>query len=177
MVSNPEFEKKINRSLDGTFAPKPGADTQPMDAELGDEEQQEPGTITPHDVERAERVLNDYMATAEWTATVETDEGLMTLDEAYPGGVPEWSEQARAQAREDLTSFLAANRDLIAKAKEIDDSYTDEQVAHDFSLTRNHHGVGFWDRGLGETGEALTEAAHGYGDLYLYVGDDGLLYT
>ena len=47
---------------------------------------------------------------------------------------------------------------------------------HDLWLTRNRHGAGFWDRGLGVTGEKLTEAAHSYGSFDLYVGDDGKLH-
>lgn len=32
-------------------------------------------------------------------------------------------------------------------------------LGHDFALTREGHGAGFWDRGLGETGDVLTSAA------------------
>jgi hypothetical protein len=34
----------------------------------------------------------------------------------------------------------------------------------DFVLTRNHHGAGFWDRGLGDLGDRLTEWAQTFGD-------------
>ncbi len=51
-----------------------------------------------------------------------------------------------------------------------------EQVAHDFCLTRNRHGAGFWDRGLGKTGQILTDISHVYGSQYPYVGDDGKIY-
>ena len=51
-----------------------------------------------------------------------------------------------------------------------DPRYSDEEKAgHDFWLTRNHHGAGFWDRGLGEVGEKLTRAAHAYGEVDIYV--------
>jgi hypothetical protein len=54
--------------------------------------------------------------------------------------------------------------------------YSDaEKSGQDFWLTRNHHGAGYWDRGL-ETGRALTDAAHTFGSCDLYVGDDGLIY-
>lgn len=43
-------------------------------------------------------------------------------------------------------------------------------------LTRNGHGTGFWDRGLGERGDALTKSAESFGDAVLYVGDDGRIY-
>lgn len=52
----------------------------------------------------------------------------------------------------------------------------DSTNAFDFWLTRNHHGAGFWDRGYGEIGDRLTRIARSYGEVDLYVGDDGLLY-
>lgn len=49
-------------------------------------------------------------------------------------------------------------------------------IGHDFILTANRHGAGFWDRGLGERGQRLTEAAHPYGELILYTAGAGKLY-
>lgn len=51
--------------------------------------------------------------------------------------------------------------------------YNLNKAGHDFWLTRNLHGAGFWDRGLGAVGERLTEAAHYEGSIDLYVSDDG----
>lgn len=48
-------------------------------------------------------------------------------------------------------------------------------AGHDFWLTRNHHGSGFWD-GDYEHKEELTKAAHSFGEADLYVGDDGYIY-
>jgi hypothetical protein len=53
------------------------------------------------------------------------------------------------------------------------DGISDEQIGHDIWLTRNHHGAGFWDRGLGDLGDKLTEIAHSLGGSDAYVGDDG----
>lgn len=53
----------------------------------------------------------------------------------------------------------------------------EEKSGHDFLLTRNRHGAGYWDRGLGEIGRKLTEAAHTFGSCDLYVGDDGEIYV
>jgi hypothetical protein len=47
-----------------------------------------------------------------------------------------------------------------------------DYAGHDFWLTRNRHGVGFWDRGLGELGDKLTEACYEFGQADLYIGDD-----
>jgi hypothetical protein len=51
------------------------------------------------------------------------------------------------------------------------------RAGHDFWLTRNGHGAGFWDRGLGDLGERLSKAAKVYGEVYLYPGDDGKVYS
>lgn len=51
------------------------------------------------------------------------------------------------------------------------------QDGHDFWLTRNHHGAGFWDRGYGPVGDRLTSAANAYGESDLYVGDDERIYV
>lgn len=52
------------------------------------------------------------------------------------------------------------------------------KAGHDFWLTRNHHGSGFWetDRWPEEIGHALTNHAHAAGERDLYAGDDGKLY-
>ena len=56
------------------------------------------------------------------------------------------------------------------------ESYGWGLVGHDYLLTCEGHGAGFWDRGMGDLGEELTKAAHAEGSLDLYPGDDGLLY-
>lgn len=57
--------------------------------------------------------------------------------------------------------------------------YDDEQAGRDFWFTRNGHGVGFWDRGLGEVGDKLSNACGwrtSFQQVDSYVGDDGLIY-
>lgn len=51
-----------------------------------------------------------------------------------------------------------------------------ELAGHDFWLDRNGHGAGFRDRGLGETGKKLSNAANNFGNQECYVGDDGKVY-
>lgn len=65
---------------------------------------------------------------------------------------------------------------FIEKAGDLLDSLDDSQAGHDFWLTRNHHGAGFWDRDLGELGDKLTKISHSFGEAYLYVGDDERLH-
>ena len=53
----------------------------------------------------------------------------------------------------------------------------DEQAGADFWFTRNRHGVGFWDRGLGEIGDKLTALAHTFGESNVYLGDDNMVHV
>ena len=76
---------------------------------------------------------------------------------------------------EELRDFIngLSKRDLTAYLE----TFGYDQLGHDFWLTRNGHGAGFWDRGLGDLGERLSEAARVYGPVDLYVGDDGEVYS
>lgn len=51
-------------------------------------------------------------------------------------------------------------------------------AAHDFILTRNHRGAGFWDTGrwLEPWASKLTTLARSFGELSCYIGDDGAIY-
>ena len=72
------------------------------------------------------------------------------------------SEEWLTQAIADCDKFQAENETLLEQAG------TDSRNGHDFWLTRNGHGAGFWDRGYpDEVGDALTEAAHAFGEAYL----------
>lgn len=49
-----------------------------------------------------------------------------------------------------------------------------ESCGHDFWLTSEGHGAGFWDRGMGELGEKLTDSLSGYSDLVgFYPNEEG----
>ena len=53
------------------------------------------------------------------------------------------------------------------------ESYTWECIGHDFWLTSQGHGAGFWDRGLGEVGDTLTDSVSGHEDIVgLYLNDE-----
>jgi len=64
------------------------------------------------------------------------------------------------------------------RATAIDPTEGDEwdYAAHDFILTRNHHGSGFWDGGWhAPWGDRLTELAHTFPQLESYLDDDDIL--
>ena len=53
-----------------------------------------------------------------------------------------------------------------------------EQGGHDFWLTQNGHGAGFWDGDWDEPDATLlTEGSKKMGEVSLYVGDDGKIYA
>jgi hypothetical protein len=90
----------------------------------------------------------------------------------------ELAPEAERAAAEDCAAFYDDN----AETWRADDGWTDAQAGHDFALTRNGHGAGFWDRYYGAddpraaAGTALANACKPYGPADLYIGDDGLLY-
>ena len=60
----------------------------------------------------------------------------------------------------------------------IPDPDLDSRAGHDFYLSRNGHGSGFFDgeEFYGDSCDELQEIARSYGTVDLYIGDDGLIY-
>ena len=53
-----------------------------------------------------------------------------------------------------------------------------ERAGHDFWLTRNGHGAGFWDGDWEEDiGAALTRLSGEFTEVWAYQGDGGLMYV
>lgn len=91
--------------------------------------------------------------------------------------IADLSDEAKARAISDCADFRKLAADLLAQYTWKSRSYSVDQCAgHDFWYTRNGHGVGFWDRGLGKLGQDLSAAAKTYGETSLYLGDDGKIY-
>jgi hypothetical protein len=110
-----------------------------------------------------------YIVAALWSSSDEsTPEGGDPLDKNY--GPDDLAPETLRQMQADCAKFQAENaRDIEGR---------DEQAGHDFWLTRNHHGCGFWDGDWPtEAGDRLTNACKGYPEVSLYVGDDGRIYA
>jgi hypothetical protein len=99
-----------------------------------------------------------------WSTTGDDDQ---PLDKTYGFG---------DLAAETIRSMI---RDCDAFQNEAGDMIADDlgRAGHDFWLTRNRHGAGFWDGDWGENGETLTAMAHAYGEVEIYVGDDDQIYS
>lgn len=106
-----------------------------------------------------------YIEAALWSSTDNDD---TPLDSNYT--IDDISDEAIQKIKEDCKRFRI-------KAESFLDGLDDSQCGHDFWLTRNGHGAGFWDRGYSKlVGDTLTKMSHIFGECDLYVGDDGRLY-
>lgn len=84
---------------------------------------------------------------------------------------------------DDCKKFLDKAGRVIQRCEELglfDDAFN--QAGYDFYFTRNHDGVGFWEsewylsNGSTIFSDFLTKSAQKFSEIYIYVGDDGLIY-
>ncbi len=141
------------------------------------------------DILDIDAVLKSYMDSALW-ASVNMDTER-SLDADYgPGDI---APETKTEMMADIVRFLNSldiddiegylygehytsgigNRRMVHSEFE---PQSENRLGFDLFLTRNGHGAGFWDRGLGIIGKRFTEAAKDLGEIYLYVGDDGKIY-
>ena len=107
------------------------------------------------------------------------------LDDRY--GIEDIDQQSRDEARAECDLFLAISGEYI-EAATLHGEYADrsgqglhmreaiEIAGHDFLLTRNGHGVGFWDRGLGAIGDNLSAIAESFGSVYIFSNGTNTFY-
>ena len=102
-----------------------------------------------------QEMTHAYIECAVWSSTDEHGESMDGLGLPISGSL-------RDGAEIECRDFYSEN---AADLADMDPG----QAGHDFWLTRNGHGAGFWDRGLGELGDRLSEAARIYGSVYLTI--------
>jgi hypothetical protein len=88
--------------------------------------------------------------------------------------------QSLQQIIEDCRKFQKDNSELLIEYYEkiiTINSTPEEYAGHDFYLTRQHHGAGFWDRGLGYLGKELAKASQVFKELCVEQGDNGKIYV
>ena len=112
----------------------------------------------------------------------------------------QWSTDLEIEGHSDCLAF-EASKDLIKKIEDDWDSFESQAIelgfdpekhrvtyidlsegdywdyaAHDFILTRNGHGAGFWDGDWNEPiATKLTDLCKKFGEIEVYLSDDGLL--
>lgn len=110
-----------------------------------------------------------YIEAALWSSNDEsTPSGGVPLDKNYSAA--DLAPETLAQMQADCEKFIQENA-----------GYLEERAAkyggHDFWLTRNGHGAGFWDGDWSDrAGEHLTNAAKKFGEVNLYV-ENGKIYA
>lgn len=124
---------------------------------------------------RQDEFITAYLEAALWSSSSGEHENFddFEFEDIHP--------KCLAQAIADCESFKAQAGDLILD----EDNYAGsrpsqtmlEQAGHDFWLTRNHHGVGFWEDGdwADSVRDPLTKLAHSFREVNV-TEEDGVLY-
>jgi hypothetical protein len=112
---------------------------------------------------------NGYITCMLWAETDDEEHPLNTL---Y--GIEDISEESLAKIISDCKSFQKHNAEDLDAA--VEHGRNMEHLGHDFWLSRNGQGTGFWDRGLGDIGIRLDKAAKTAGSVDPYVGDDNKIH-
>lgn len=120
--------------------------------------------------------IQGYIACALWSSTDSKDVPLdanYTKDDFASG-------EAIERIVKDCSEFYYANKALLERyCLEVNEGDGDPwaTAGHDFWLTRNGHGCGYFDRGgvSDEVGDALTEQCKKAGECHIYESE-GFLY-
>lgn len=110
---------------------------------------------------RVQEMVNAYLECAEWADAPEEED---------------WSEAEMAESARNFAWFECCAFLRLAGCQVKD--WTMSQLGHDFWLTRNGHGAGFWDRDFGteESRDKLTKLSKVFREQNIYLGADGLIY-
>ena len=110
--------------------------------------------------------LQGYVECALWCSD---DDNGEPLDHNY--GVDDIDPATLARMEVDCRDFQQSQEKLLDEAQTILALYDNAHAGHDFWLSRNGHGAGYFDRGFGEVGDKLQAAARIYGSVNLSVAN------
>lgn len=119
--------------------------------------------------------IDGYLTAALWSSSYTLEDGSTVELDNY-----EWEDGEAEKLQAECISFIHyAENALFEYSEKYKPNGYDvwECAGHDFWLTRNGHGAGFWDRGLGVLGKRLTDASKAFGTVDLYLGDDEKVYV
>lgn len=120
-------------------------------------------------------ILAHYLRCALWASVDEDGEPLDNGNDI--SDIASCAVQASRESIEDFLNLLHAEGVQWGKY------WTFEQFGHDYFLTRNGHGTGFWDRASIDDeekraiGDTLTKWSETMGSVDFYPGDDGKVYS
>jgi hypothetical protein len=113
-------------------------------------------------------ITKHYAFAALWSSDdMDTGEPLDSTHD-----VSDISKKTMDKMRSDVKKFVTDNKDALEKS-----GLPGEQIGHDFWLTRNGHGAGFFDRSLdSDIEKQLMDSSREFGEVTLEVGDDGKIH-
>ena len=117
--------------------------------------------------------VTHYLVTLTWST------GDVPDDTELADGVrDELSAEARAWYDANATHIHCQGAPLARDFSGTDAERQAAMAGHDFALTRNGHGAGFWDGDWPKPAAAiLTRASEAARQVDVYLGDDGLAYV
>lgn len=119
-----------------------------------------------------ESLFAAYVTCALWSST---DDDGTPLDSNYSAS--DIDADTLAKMRADCEEFERRNAVYLGWEWFNGNGNATAQAGHDFWLTRNGHGAGFWDGDWSKPAdEILTNSAESFGEFNLYIGDDGRIY-
>ena len=112
------------------------------------------------------RMIEGYLDAALWVGVWDADGDLV-----HGLTVADIDSATLREAESDVADFARSMWSILSTTEPW--ATMPEQAGHDFYLTRNGHGAGFWDRGTGAAGDELSDAARPYGsvDWFLQAGE------
>ncbi len=169
-----DVEKMITTG-GGSEPPKPPEDGgDPWDDDNGggdNDPPKEPTYNNKFDFSKLDEFTRSYLETMLWT-----EEEHIADDDGWKSYFSSIHQSAIDSSVNDCHAFQMQNSDTLEDA--FDHGYSMSQAGHDFWLTRNHHGAGFWDRDelSGELGKKLTDESQKFGECSVGAGDQGEIY-
>jgi hypothetical protein len=116
-------------------------------------------------------ILKHYIICALWSSLSHDDSKSEFLDEDY--NEDSISDNTKIQMYLDVKKFVTDNKELLEQS-----GLSPEQIGHDFWLTRNGHGAGFFDRNLPkEIEDKLMDESKSFKEFDLYIGDDNKIHA
>jgi hypothetical protein len=119
---------------------------------------------------RLDEFTRAFLEAALFSSTDESrEDGGDPLDDNY--SIDDFDDNSLAGLAADCERFQSENADDLAQ-------FDDADNGHNFWFTRCGHGAGFWDGDYPEPqASRLTKASEDFGNVDLYVGDDGKIYA
>lgn len=131
------------------------------------------------DFEALDTFTQGYIEAAFFTQSGDAEDGGTVGDLGFTDLAPETLQSMIEDCREfQKTEAWKLTDEALDSGEAVGPHTGDMQAGHDFWFTRNGHGCGFWDGDWPEPyASKLTEAAKEFGEVSLYVGDDGKIYA